>query len=123
MTIRKWGKYNVIWSRGSEFKVKYIRVNPNSGLSFQKHNHRGELWLVVSGIATINTYGLPGMSAEQVELDKLQDHKRTKHHFFYIHEQEWHQLINETNEPLIIIEIQFGKDCNEEDIERLFYYD
>ena len=123
MTIRKWGKYNVIWSRGSEFKVKYIRENPNSGLSFQKHNHRGELWLVVSGIATINTYGLPGASAEQVELDKLQDHKRTKHQFFYINKGEWHQLINEEDDPLIVIEMQFGDKCDEEDIERLFYYD
>ena len=123
MTIRKWGKYNVIWSRGSEFKVKYIRVNPNSGLSFQKHKHRGELWLVVSGIATIYTYGLPGMSAEEVELDKLQDHKRTKHQFFYINKGEWHQLINEEDDPLIVIEMQFGDKCDEEDIERLFYYD
>ena len=123
MTIRRWGKYNVIWSRGSELKVKYIRVNPNSGLSFQKHTKRNELWFVVTGKATIKTYGHIGAKAENVLIDKISTDYREKHHFFYIHEQEWHQLINETNEPLIIIEIQFGKDCNEEDIERLFYYD
>ena len=41
----------------------------------------------------------------------------------YINKEEWHQLINETDEPLIIIEIQFGEKCDEDDIERLFYYE
>ena len=27
----------------------------------QKHNHRGELWFIVNGTATINTYGIPGI--------------------------------------------------------------
>ena len=43
--------------------------------------------------------------------------------FFYINKGEWHQLINEEDDPLIVIEMQFGDKCDEEDIERLFYYD
>ena len=31
---------------------------------------------------------------------------------------EWHQLVNETKEPLKVIEIQYGENCIEEDIER-----
>jgi mannose-6-phosphate isomerase-like protein (cupin superfamily) len=31
---------------------------------------------------------------------------------------DWHQLSNETNEPLKILEIQYGEKCVEEDIER-----
>ena len=122
MAARKWGHYIVLW-KNCNVKIKYIRVNPHYGLSFQKHNHRGELWFIVSGTATINTYGLPGIPAEEVERDKLQDHKRTKHQFFYINKGEWHQLINEEDDLLIVIEIQFGDKCDEEDIERLFYYD
>ena len=122
MSIRTWGRYIVLW-KSSDVKIKYIRVNPHSGLSFQKHSHRGELWFIVSGTATINTYGIPGIPAEKVQRDKLQDHKRTKHHFFYINKNEWHQLINEEDGPLIVIEIQFGDKCEEDDIERLFYYD
>ena len=122
MSIRTWGRYIVLW-KSSDVKIKYIRVNPHSGLSFQKHNHRGELWFIVNGTATINTYGIPGIPAEKVQIDKLQDHKRTKHSFFYINKGEWHQLTNEEDEPLIVIEIQFGDKCEEDDIERLFYYD
>ena len=122
MSIRTWGRYIVLW-KTSDVKIKYIRVNPHSGLSFQKHSHRGELWFIVNGTATINTYGIPGIPAEKVQIDKLQDHKRTKHSFFYINKGEWHQLINEEDEPLIVIEIQFGDKCEEDDIERLFYYD
>jgi len=122
VAARKWGHYIVLW-KNCNVKIKYIRVNPHYGLSFQKHNHRGELWFIVSGTATINTYGLPGIPAEEVERDKLQDHKRTKHQFFYINKGEWHQLINEEDDLLIVIEIQFGDKCDEEDIERLFYYD
>jgi mannose-6-phosphate isomerase-like protein (cupin superfamily) len=36
----------------------------------------------------------------------------------YINRNEWHQLVNNTNNPLKVIEIQFGEQCVEEDIER-----
>ena len=31
---------------------------------------------------------------------------------------EWHMLSNETGESLLIVEIQYGSECNEADIER-----
>ena len=36
----------------------------------------------------------------------------------YIDKEEWHQLVNKSNTPLKVIEIQFGENCVEEDIER-----
>ena len=36
---------------------------------------------------------------------------------------EWHQIVNKTTEPCHIIEIQYGEETNEDDIERLEYYD
>ena len=36
----------------------------------------------------------------------------------YISTNEWHQLANETSQPLKLIEIQYGDSCIEEDIER-----
>jgi mannose-6-phosphate isomerase-like protein (cupin superfamily) len=30
----------------------------------------------------------------------------------------WHQLVNETSNPLTLIEIQYGSRCIEEDVER-----
>ncbi|NBP57241.1 hypothetical protein EBU71_12050, partial [bacterium] len=44
-------------------------------------------------------------------------YEKFKH--IHISKTEWHQLCNETTEPLKIIEIQYGDRCEEEDIERL----
>jgi mannose-6-phosphate isomerase-like protein (cupin superfamily) len=32
---------------------------------------------------------------------------------------QWHQLANESDKPCKVIEIQYGKDCLEDDIERM----
>jgi mannose-6-phosphate isomerase-like protein (cupin superfamily) len=45
--------------------------------------------------------------------------KIIKHNSDFISNEEWHQLINDTEQPLKIIEIQYGEQCTENDIERL----
>jgi mannose-6-phosphate isomerase-like protein (cupin superfamily) len=42
-----------------------------------------------------------------------------KHSYIHISKTEWHQLCNETDEPLKVVEIQYGDRCVETDIERL----
>jgi mannose-6-phosphate isomerase-like protein (cupin superfamily) len=37
----------------------------------------------------------------------------------HIERNEWHQLANEGESPLKIVEIQYGESCIEDDIERL----
>jgi len=45
---RVWGSfYNFYDSK--EVKVKELIVNPKKGMSFQKHKHRNEIWLVTKG--------------------------------------------------------------------------
>ena len=44
--------------------------------------------------------------------------KIKKHHTETIHQKEWHQLANETDQPLKIVEIQYGTRCDEADIQR-----
>jgi mannose-6-phosphate isomerase-like protein (cupin superfamily) len=41
-----------------------------------------------------------------------------KHDQLHVAVQEWHQLTNPHNHPLKIVEIQYGEQCVEEDIER-----
>ena len=41
-----------------------------------------------------------------------------KHDGFTIPLGEWHQLANEGEIPLKVVEIQYGDSCEEEDIER-----
>ena len=102
-TIRGWGYYEVI-QEANQSKIKELVVSPNSCLSYQKHKLRSELWFVKSGNGKV-------ILDETVILLK-------EHDYLLIEENCWHQLINGNNENLIIIEIQFGLVCDEEDIER-----
>ena len=51
-TERPWGWYEVI-DTGDRYKVKNIEVKPGHRLSLQKHHHRTEHWIVVSGTAEV----------------------------------------------------------------------
>ena len=41
----------------------------------------------------------------------------------HIKVQDWHQIVNTSDEPCHIVEIQYGEETTEDDIERLEYYD
>jgi hypothetical protein len=53
-------------------------------------------------------------SSSDEELDGVY----TKFQNIHIASNQWHRLANETDKPLKIIEIQYGNECVEEDIER-----
>jgi mannose-1-phosphate guanylyltransferase/mannose-6-phosphate isomerase len=100
---RPWGWYDSI-DEGGRFKVKRIQVKPGASLSLQKHHHRAEHWVVVSGTAEI-TCG-----------DKkllLTENQST-----YIPLGEVHRLANPGTIPLEIIEVQSGSYLGEDDIFR-----
>ena len=84
--------------------MKRITVNPGSKLSVQKHNHRAEHWVVVSGAAKV-TKG-----------DKtfiLSENEST-----YISIGEVHALENCGSVDLELIEVQSGTYLGEDDIIR-----
>lgn len=109
-TERTWGYYRVLHSDGPEVKVKELTVAPGMSLSMQMHDLRSEFWFVSSGIATVYTYD----SAD----NKTCLGQYSKHEQLHIATNAWHQLCNESDEPLKIIEIQYGSNCIEEDITR-----
>jgi len=100
---RPWGNYAVI-ETGKNYVVKKITVNPNGILSYQRHQHRAEHWVVVSGNAVIT-------------LDDKQYPVTTNQHFF-IPQKSWHRIANPHNESLTFIEVQTGDILDESDIER-----
>ena len=102
-TIRGWGYYEVIQELEG-YKLKELVVSPNSCLSYQRHKYRSELWFVKSGKGKLI------LNDNVIYL--------SKHDYILINPKDWHQLINGSNEKLIITEIQFGSICEEEDIER-----
>lgn len=107
---RVWGYYRVLYENGKQVKVKELTVDPGQSLSMQKHQQRAEHWFIVEG------------DAEVYSINKSTDHELVgiyhKHQHLFISKNEWHQLCNPRNTPLKIVEIQYGEDCKEEDIER-----
>ena len=109
-TERNWGYYRVLHEDGPTTKVKELTVDPGKKLSMQRHENRSEYWLVTEGIATVYTINISS-DAELLGTFK-------KHQSLRIDEGQWHQLVNETDKPVKIVEIQYGKNCIEDDIER-----
>lgn len=109
---RPWGYYRVLHEVEAETKVKELTVDPGGRLSMQRHRHRAEHWFVAEGTATV--YTIDDKTTDS-ELNGIYN----KHQHIHISDYEWHQLCNETDEPLKVIEIQYGSNCIESDIERL----
>jgi cytidyltransferase-like protein len=107
---RKWGYYKVLHEDGPESKVKELTVMPGQCLSMQRHTERSEFWFVTHGVATLYNIN------KKTDVE-LRGHYN-KHTSIWIPKNEWHQLCNETTEPLRIVEIQYGTACEEKDIER-----
>lgn len=105
-TQRQWGAYCVLHESSPRMKLKELTVDPGRNLSMQRHLNRQEFWFVIEGEATL--YGA----------DLKLVGRFTEFQHVWIHHQEWHQLCNETLNPLKIIEIQYGESCVETDIER-----
>lgn len=111
-TERAWGYYRVLHEVGEHVKLKELTVNPKTCLSMQRHNSRAEFWFVAEGVATVYT-----VDPTSTDYDVLSTPAR--HQSTWIQLNQWHQLCNETDEPLKLIEIQYGDKCIEEDIQRL----
>jgi len=109
-TGRAWGYYRVLHEVDNHVKLKELTVNPKTCLSMQRHQDRAEHWFVAEGIATV--YSIDRSS----DMDLLGEY--TQHQHIHINRTQWHKLCNETDQPLRVIEIQYGENCVEEDIER-----
>ena len=100
---RPWGAYEVV-DAGRGFQVKRLTVNAGAALSLQRHQHRAEHWVVVSGAASV-TRG--------EEVFTLNENQST-----YVPKGVTHRIHNTGDMPLEIIEVQSGEDLGEDDIER-----
>ena len=101
---RPWGTYEVL-QKAEHYKVKRLVVKPGSKLSLQKHFHRNEHWIVVSGTATVNVDGQTFL---------VRPNEST-----YIQMGQLHRLENQGKIDLIMIEVQVGEYTGEDDIVRV----
>jgi cytidyltransferase-like protein len=108
-TERPWGYYRVLHEVPG-MKVKELTVNPGQHLSMQRHHLRSEYWIVSEGTASVSSRLNSGYMLSGKVLEKHQEYR--------VPVGEWHQLANPWGVPVKIVEIQYGEQCIEEDIER-----
>lgn len=101
---RPWGTYTILEDTPG-YKIKRIEVKPGKRLSLQKHFHRNEHWIVVSGTATVTVGN---------ETRYVRPNEST-----YIKMGELHRLENEGKIPVVLIEAQVGEYTGEDDIVRI----
>ncbi|ACZ12806.1 mannose-1-phosphate guanylyltransferase/mannose-6-phosphate isomerase [Sulfurospirillum deleyianum] len=101
---RPWGTYSVLEDKPG-YKIKKIIVKPGKRLSLQKHFHRNEHWIVVSGTATVSVEDKSYMVRENEST--------------YIRAGEIHRLENQGKIPIVLIEAQVGSYTGEDDIVRI----
>jgi cytidyltransferase-like protein len=108
---RNWGHYTTYFENNTHnVKLKRLVLNTNQSISMQKHFKRNELWFVENGQGVVYTQ----KDGVKQEVQQLGIDDTIK-----IGVGEWHQLKNTGTQPLIIVEIQYGDLCVENDIERL----
>ena len=110
---RLWGSFYNLYEE-DQVKVKELIVAPGKGMSFQKHFKRSEIWLVSKGSCIVNY--------SKDDPDNKQNIKLNKFDHYLVPLGEWHQITNPFEETCHLIEIQYGEECIEEDIERNEYY-
>lgn len=104
---RAWGEYQVLDYRiqpdGQNFLSKHLIIKPGQHISYQKHQHRTEMWTFVDGTGKL------------ILEDEVKPISRGD--FAYIKPGMKHAIKADTE--LHIIEVQVGDELTEEDIERL----
>jgi len=101
---RPWGTYQTLKIK-QNCQIKWIEIYPKSKLSLQKHLKRSEHWIVVEGSPLIT-------------IDKTKKIFHKNDHVF-IPKEAIHRIENETDQTIIIVEVQIGSYLGEDDIIRL----
>jgi len=109
-TERPWGYYRVL-HEDEGVKVKELTINPGCSISMQRHFKRNEHWHIVEGTATVEYQGSPSWNIVLPKVLKKNDS-------IDIQQETWHRVYNNDTQPLKIVEIQYGDECVESDIER-----
>jgi len=109
-TERNWGYWRVLDHKPDKgYKVKELVIYPGQSLSDQRHSFRSENWTILEGVITIDTEW-----KEKRNSVNLTPNSNT----YNIRKGVWHKASNPGTEPAHVLEVQWGEQCIEEDIER-----
>jgi len=104
VSLRPWGMWQSLLENPS-YQIKLIEVKPGCRLSLQRHRHRSEHWIVVSGSAMVTR------DDERIPVNANEG--------VFLSVGSVHRLENVGDGVLQLIEVQVGDYLGEDDIERL----
>jgi cytidyltransferase-like protein len=108
---RQWGSFfNLFETRN--IKVKELIVDPGKSMSFQRHFKRNEIWLISEGSCLVS-------HSSDTDNKNIKELQLNKFDYYLVPVGHWHQISNPFNTETHIIEVQYGENCIESDIERL----
>ncbi len=112
---KPWGAYTVL-AKEFNHQIKRMVINPGARLSLQKHEHRSEHWIFISGIGLVTHTYFP----VQIERERFSIvfHNR-RGTYAVIGRGEWNRVENIEKDPLVFLEIQMGDYFGEDDIIRM----
>ena len=103
LQYRPWGHRELV-DEGAGFAVRRISVVPGGEIARQSHEERSEHWIVVQGKAQASLDG------KTVALTQGQS--------VMVPAGSIHQISNQGNEPLILVEVHTGTKLDESDVKR-----
>ena len=104
MEKRPWGSFFVI-QESTTYKIKRIEVNSGQRLSYQYHNKRSEVWVIIqgNGVVTLNDVERKYSAGDTILIPQGMKHR----------------IENQGTETTVFIEVQTGSYFGEDDIVRL----
>lgn len=103
-SLTPWGFWQVL-EEGKDYKVKRLYIHPGHRISYQKHQHREETWMIAAGEALVILNG--------------QEYRLSAGQTIHIPKTALHRIGNTGNAPLVFFEVQRGTYFGEDDITRL----
>tara|TARA_X000000950_G_scaffold59312_1_gene71938 strand:+ start:599 stop:1360 length:762 start_codon:yes stop_codon:yes gene_type:complete len=108
---REWGHFFNLFQT-KNIKVKELIIESGKEISLQRHFKRNEIWLVSEGSCFVSY-------AKNNDPSKIEKIKLSKYDYHIVLIKDWHQISNPFKKPVHLIEIQYGDECIESDIERI----
>lgn len=102
--VRPWGDYLVL-DEGAGYLVKRMRISAGHRLSYQRHRSRSEHWYVVAGCGVATLDGATVRLGPGTTVD--------------VPVGTAHRIASEGPDDLVLVEVQTGDYCGEDDIVRL----
>ena len=103
---RPWGQFKVLLT-GDLFTCKVLFIKPHKSISAQTHEHRAEHWIICAGTATVQL----GRTIFEAGPNK----------YIFIEKEQLHCLANNTDDEVVVVEVQYGEQLDETDINRLMH--